>query len=100
VVALAAANIWLTYQVWLGTLAPRVLGLPHHHCVYELFTGTLALGPAALLAVAGTGALCWAALLEPFRARAPAGVATLQRTVWALGAIAIASEALIVAVHL
>ena len=100
VVALALANILLTYRVWFGVVAPRVLELPYHHCIYELLTDTLALGPAALLAVSGTGALLCPALLEPFRARAPGAVAALQRTLWGLGAVALASEALIVGVHM
>jgi hypothetical protein len=100
VVALALANVLLTYRVWFGVVAPRVLELPYHHCIYELLTDTLALGPAALLAVCGTGAVLVPALLEPFRARAPEAVVAQQRKLWALGAVALASEALMVGVHL
>ena len=97
---LALTNIVVTYRVWFEVIAPRVLELPYHHCVYELFTDTLALGPAAMLAVCGTGALLYPALLQPLQSRARQAVAAGQRTALGLGAVALASEALIVGVHL
>lgn len=95
----AANNLVITHAAWTVHLAPRVLGLPYHHCVYELLTDTIALGPAAALAVVGNAGLLWPLLLQLRRGQAPEVVGAIQRRVYALCAVALASELLIAAIH-
>jgi len=97
---LAVANLFVTYSTWLAVVAPRVLGLPYHHCVYELLTDTPALGLAAVLSCAGNACLLWPIGLAPWKSRAPEVVERLQSSVYAAGALAIASSTFVVLVHL
>jgi hypothetical protein len=96
---LGLVNLAVTYDAWAGVLAPRVLGLPYHHCVYELLTNTLALGPAAICAVAGNACLLWPVALAPWRSRAPQAIENVANAVYVGCAVALATEILIVAVH-
>ena len=68
---LGGLNLVATQWAWVDVLAPRVLRLPYHHCVYELITGTPALGLAALLAIAGSAGLSGPLALLAWRRRAP-----------------------------
>jgi hypothetical protein len=76
-----------------------VLGLPYHFCLYEVVGATPGLTLAALLALAGNGAFAWPLVLQPLRGRTPAILARLQRTVYGLAAVALASELFLVAAH-
>ncbi len=96
---LGLANLVITQWSWIDAVAPRVLGLPYHHCPYELITDTPALGFAALCAVGGSAGLLWPAALATCRRRAPEAVAAVQRGVYGVCAVALASELLIVGVH-
>ena len=98
--AVGVANLFVTHWCWIDVVAPRVLQLPYHHCLYELITDFPAFSIAALLTVLGNGGLVWPLLLGVWRRRAPDVVAALQRRVYALCAVALASAALIVAVHM
>lgn len=93
-----AINLFVTHWSWIDAVAPRVLGLPYHHCLYELLTGTPGLGVAALLAVVGSAGLIWPALLAPWRQRAPAAIAAVQQAVYGVCAVALLSALLIVGV--
>jgi len=95
-----AANLAVTRWVWAFALAPVVLEMPYHHCVYELLTDTPALGFAAALAVAGNGGLLLPLGLQIARARALETTTRLQGAVYRVCAVALASELLIVLVHL
>lgn len=84
-------NLVLTRWIWLEEVAPRVLQLPYHHCVYELLTDVPALGFAAALMVAGNACLLW-----------PLGLpsdSSVTRSIYALCAVALATGLLIVGVH-
>ncbi len=94
------ANMAVTQWAWSGALAPRVLGLPYHHCVYEILTDTPGLGFAAVMALAGNACLLWPLVLEHYRASAPEAIAGLQSWVYKLCAVALASELLVVGIHL
>jgi hypothetical protein len=96
---LAVANLCVTYATWVAVVAPRVLGLPYHHCVYELLTDTPALGLAAVLACLGGACAIWPLGLAPWKRRAPEVVERLQSSVYAAGALATASSLIIVLVH-
>lgn len=65
----AAVNLAVSHAFWRDELAPRVLGLPYHRCVYELLTDTRALGLAALLALGAMACAAW----PPFLRGAPEG---------------------------
>jgi hypothetical protein len=97
---LAAANLGLTAGAWLDAIAPRLLGLPHHHCVYELVSGSPDLALAAALAIAGNACLLWPLPLElssgPERGDSIAG---LQQGILGGCAVALASELAILAVR-
>lgn len=95
-----AANLLVAHWAWLEALAPKVLQLPYHHCLYELLTDTPALGLAAAMTVVGNGALCWPVVLQVWRRRAPEAVAVVQQQSYELSAVALASALLIVVVHL
>ena len=97
---LSMASLWITRWVWIDLVAPRVLELPYHHCLYELVTDIPAFSLAAVLAVVGHGCLCWPVALEFFRGRQPDSVRSVQAGIFGFCAVAIASELLIVAVHL
>lgn len=100
VAALAgAANLVITRWAWLEALAPKVLQLPYHHCVYELLTDTAALGLAALLTVAGNACLWCPPVLQLWRGRAPEALAEVQQRIYELCAVALASALLIAVVH-
>ena len=75
-------------------LAPRVLGLPYHRCVYELLTDTRALGLAALLLFGATCSAAWPPLLRSAPEGERVGVA-LYRS----GFVLHISSLLLVAVH-
>ena len=45
-------------------VAPRVLALPYHHCVYELLTDTPAMGLAGAMTLAGFGVSAMRAALK------------------------------------
>jgi hypothetical protein len=94
-----AANLVVAHWAWIEALAPKVLQLPYHHCLYELLTDTPALGLAALMTVAGNGCLIWPAVLQLWRSRAPQAVDEMQRHVYELAAVALASALLIAVVH-
>ncbi len=97
---LAIANLLVTQWGWIDAVAPRVLRLPYHHCIYELITDMPALGVAALLVVIGNGMLVWPAGLALWRRRAPEAIGALQREVCAAGGVALGSALLIVVVQL
>lgn len=97
---LSMASLWITRWVWIDLVAPRVLELPYHHCLYELVTDIPAFSLAAVLALVGHGCLCWPVALEFFRGRQPDAVGRVQAGIFGFCAVAIASELLIVAVHL
>jgi len=94
------ANLVVTRWAWLDTVAPRVLQLPYHHCIYELITDIPALSFAAVMALLGNGCLLWPLALQLWQGRAPDEIADLQRSVYGLGAVALATELLIVGVHI
>jgi hypothetical protein len=96
---LAVANLCVTYATWVAVVAPRVLGLPYHHCMYELLTDTPALGLAAVLACAGGACAIWPLGLALFKSRAPEVVERLQSSVYAAAALATASSVFTVLVH-
>jgi hypothetical protein len=97
---LASCNLVVTWWIWLQTVAPRVLQLPYHHCLYEVLTDVPALGIAAILAIAGNTCLLWPVGLQLFRHRAPAEIDSIVRAVDVRCGVAIASSLLIVVVHL
>jgi hypothetical protein len=99
---LLVGTLGLVATWWAGwdAIAPRVLGLPYHHCIYELITDTDALGLAAALAVIGNGGLLWPVLIQPLRGKAPEAIAAVQKRVYAWCGLMIGSELLIVGVHL
>ncbi|HKQ61754.1 MAG TPA: hypothetical protein VJS92_10705, partial [Candidatus Polarisedimenticolaceae bacterium] len=96
---LGGANLFVAHAAWTSELAPRVLGLPYHHCIYELLTDTLALGPAALMAVAGSAGLAWPLALQFGRRCDPETIGAVQRAIYRYCAVALASELWIVAIH-
>ncbi|NOS99970.1 MAG: hypothetical protein HOP29_05030 [Phycisphaerales bacterium] len=97
---LGAGNLFLTGRVWSDTVAPRVLQLPYHHCVYELITDVPAMTLAALVAVAGHACLLWPVGLQLLRGSASPAVASEQGPIYGFCALALATELLIVIVHL
>ena len=96
---LGVCNLLTTYWAWQHTVAPIVLQLPYHHCVYELLTDTPAFGVAAVLAIAGNGCLLWSLALHWFRGRAPEAIATAQKSVYWLCGVALVSQLIIVGVN-
>jgi len=90
----AAANLAVSHAFWRDELAPRVLGLPYHRCVYELLTDTRALGLAALLLFGATCSAAWPPLLRSAPEGERVGVA-LYRS----GFVLHISSLLLVAVH-
>lgn len=99
-VVLPPAGLVLSQWAWLDAVAPRVLGLPYHHCVYELLTRTPALGLAALLTIAGHLAALAAPALLTLRRRAAAAVDDALRRLLRFAALALTSVLLVVAIHL
>ncbi len=99
-VLIPLVNLALTRWAWLDTVAPRVLQLPYHHCIYELITNIPALSFAAVMALLGNGCLLWPLALQVWHARAPEAIADLQRSIYGLAAITLATELLIVGVHI
>lgn len=93
------AALLSTWPAWSDWVAPRVLQLPYHHCLYELLTDTAAFGLAAVAAVLGCGSLTWVAALEWFRGRAPEAVRQVQGSVLRFAATAQVTSLLIVFVH-
>jgi len=92
--ALACGMAWISYAFWRDQLAPAVLGLPYHRCVYELLTETRGLGFAALCQAMALALATWPLLL---RWAGDAGEAGARA---ARGSLVLAlSGALIVAVH-
>lgn len=101
--ALAAAglvNLAATRVAWHDSVAPRVLQLPYHHCVYELLTDIPVMGFAAMLTVAGTAGLAWPALLGAWGRRAPGEIVGIQARVYSLAVVALASALLVVTILL
>ena len=90
----AAANLWVSHAFWRDELAPRVLGLPYHRCVYELLTDTRALGLAALLSLMATACVVWPPLL-----RGAPGGERVGRELYRTGALLQLSSLLLVIVH-
>lgn len=89
-----AANLAVSHAFWRDELAPRVLGLPYHRCVYELLTDTRALGLAALLLLGATACAVWPPLLRGARDGARVGVALYRA-----GFVLHLSSLLLVVVH-
>jgi len=103
VVALAVftlIQVPVAVQVWVDVVAPSVLGLPYHHCPYELVTETLALGPAAAMGVLGRAALALPAFGLLLAKSAPLHAFAARRRALGLGALWLGSELLITTVHL
>jgi hypothetical protein len=98
--ALALVNLVVAQWTWLDAVAPRVLGLPYHHCIYEVVTRAPAMGLAAVLTIAGNLAAVGAPLLLTARRRAPAAVDLLARRLLRGSAGALLSALLVVAIHL
>lgn len=90
-----AANLAVTHAFWRDELAPRVLGLPYHRCIYELLTDTRALGFAASLLLGATACVLWPPLLR----RAPEG-ARVGARLYRVGFVLHLSSLLLVGVHL
>jgi hypothetical protein len=88
------ANLWVSHVFWRDELAPRVLGLPYHRCVYELLTDTRALGLAALFLLMATACVVWPPLLR----RAPGGE-QVGRALYRAGAWLQLSSLLLVVLH-
>lgn len=99
VMAVGLASLAATRWVWIDIVAPIVLQLPYHHCIYELLTDTTALGLAAILAIAGHGCLVWPLLLQAWRGHAKSAISALQSSIYGLCAVAVLSEVLIVGIH-
>jgi hypothetical protein len=97
--ALGLANLALARWVWIDTVAPIVLQLPYHHCIYEVLTEVPVMALAAILTVFGNGALTWPLLLSPCSRRAPSEIAHVQRAIYKLCALALATSAIIVLTH-
>ena len=96
---LAPAGLAVAGGAWHAVVAPRVLELPYHHCVYELVTDLPVMGLAAGLTVGGFAALLWPLGLEPWCKRAPEAVAEVQGDACSMAALALVSGLFIVAVH-
>jgi hypothetical protein len=99
VAALALAHLYFAGGAWLDAVAPRVLGLPYHHCVYEVVTRAPAMGLAAALTIAGSVGLLGAALLGFVRRCAPDAVDSVTRSIERGSAHALLGALAIVAVH-
>lgn len=99
VLVIGMASLWATRWIWIDLVAPIVLELPYHHCIYELITDAPAFGLAAALAIAGHGCLCWPVALRLMRSGETDAVIRLSATIYGLCTIAIATELLIVAIH-
>jgi hypothetical protein len=97
---LGLSHLFLGYWTWKYFLAPRVLQLPYHFCVYELITDTWAMGLAAALLVAGSACLLWPLVLEVRRRESPNAVARLQEGIFRLCGLALLSQLVIVGIHL
>ena len=92
---LGIGNLLVTYDFWREQLAPHVLQLPYHRCIYELLTATRALGLAAVLTVAGSAVLAWPPLL-----RGTPHAEAVARRIYGFALVAALSSHLIVALHL
>jgi len=92
-------NLALARWVWIDTVAPTVLQLPYHHCIYEVLTEVPVMAVAAIMTVFGSGALTWPLFLAFWTDRAPAEIARVQRSIGRLCALALASAAIIVLTH-
>jgi hypothetical protein len=99
IAVVGVGSLFATHAAGLGFVAPRVLGLPYHHCLYELVTDIPMLGLAALLACAGSACLALPLALAPFRRRVPTEVDRLQRSLLFSAVLTLASSTLVVLVH-
>ncbi len=96
---LAAASLVVVDFAWIDAVAPRVLDLPYHHCLYEAITRVPAIGGAALLTAAGGGALLLLPLLAALRSRAPAAVDAVARLACEVSWRAHLAALIVVAIH-
>jgi len=102
VALLALAFLVVAQWTWLDAVAPRVLGLPYHHCLYEVVTRAPMMGVAALATIAGGAALALAAALSFARGATPdasATIAEVARRLERAAGLALAASLLIVVVH-
>jgi len=102
VAALGIADLFVADWTWHDVVAPRVLQLPYHHCLYEIITDVPLMAFAAGLAVAGNLILTWPAILTLLTLREPgdAGVRRIQRTIYRCAALALASHLVVVTIHI
>jgi hypothetical protein len=102
VALLALAFLAVAQWAWLDAVAPRVLALPYHHCLYEVVTRAPMMGVAALATIAGGAALALAAALSFARGATPdasATIAEIARRLERAAGLALAASLLIVVVH-
>jgi hypothetical protein len=103
VALLAAAFLVVAQWAWLDAVAPRVLGLPYHHCLYEVVTRAPMMGVAAMATIFGGVAPWLAAALSFARGATPEATGTITDSVRLLeraAALALAASLLIVVVHI
>ena len=96
----AFSSLLITYINWKQQVAPIVLQLPYHHCIYELITDTPAMGLAAVLALDGPLGPLTILALHFFWVRSSPIIDNMQKHIFHVCWIAFTSELLIVTVHL
>src|SRR5262249_41744867 len=102
VALLALAFLVVAQWAWLDAVAPRVLGLPYHHRLYEVVTRAPMMVVAALATIFGGVALAGSAALSCARGATPevaAVIADAVRRIERAAALALAASLLIVVVH-
>lgn len=97
---LGILTLALSWAVWIASVAPLALRLPHHHCLYELLTDTLAMGLAGAATVAGCAGLVWLPVIAALGRPAAEEADLALRQVARACALALASSLTIVAIHI
>lgn len=94
------SGLLITYVNWKQQVAPIVLQLPYHHCIYELITDTPAMGLAAVLALVGHLGPLSILALHFFWVHSSPIIDNIQKHIFQVCWLALTSELLIVTVHL
>ncbi len=95
----AVGNLIVTRAAWLDHVAPRVLGLPYHHCIYELITDYPMMAFAAALSLTGNLCLWWLVVLRFVDPSAGRSLTQVRSAICGFSAVAVLSSAVIVGVH-